>query len=233
VISRNNKFPVSQKPALLLKIVAIILFFLWNFHITSAQDPLIFMDEVDSLSRLQIVGDINKRTILFTGSSSIRLWSDIQDYFHDKTIINTGFGGSHMSDLLFYIDDLVINYKPDQIFIYEGDNDIAHGVKPGRILRNTKKVVEKIQESLPASQVVLISAKPSPARWQFNELYKEVNSGYMEYAARQDHLDYVDVWSKMLDEAGKPDKKIFLEDSLHLNKAGYDIWAEEIGKVIQ
>lgn len=232
MISRNNKFPVSQKPALLLKIVAIILFFLWNFHFTSAQDPLIFKDEVDSLSRLEVVKDVNKEIILFTGSSSIRKWSDIQEYFPDKIIINTGFGGSHMSDLLFYVDDLVIQYEPYQIFIYEGDNDIAHGTKPGRILRDTKKVVEKIQESLPASQIVLISAKPSPARWQFKEEYEELNSGYMEYAVRQDHLEYIDVWSKMLDESGEPKKEIFLEDSLHLNKAGYDIWVEEIGKII-
>jgi len=232
IVIKNSKAAIHHT-VLLIKTIALILFLIWNFCITLAQDPLIFKDEVDSLSRLEVTRDINKEIILFTGSSSIRLWNDIQDYFPDKTIINTGFGGSHMSDLLFYLEDLVIQYHPDQIFIYEGDNDIAYGVKPGRILRDTKRVVEKIQESLPASQVVLISAKPSPARWQFKELYEEVNSGYMEYSVRQNHLEYVDVWSKMLDGAGQPDRRIFLEDSLHLNKAGYDIWAEEIGKVIR
>ena len=67
------------------------------------------------------------------------MWSNIQEYFPNKIIINTGFGGSHMSDLLFYLDDIVIKYQPDQIFIYEGDNDVASGEKTGRDYERYKK----------------------------------------------------------------------------------------------
>jgi lysophospholipase L1-like esterase len=231
--SKIKDYQISGKPAIFFKIAAIIFFMLWNVCCASAQDPLRFKDEADSLSRLQIVKDDDKKIILFTGSSSIRMWSDIQDYFPDRIIINTGFGGSHMSDLLFYIDELVIQYMPDQVFIYEGDNDIAYGTSLWRILRDTRKVVDRILEALPSSQVVLISAKPSLARWQFKEAYENVNLRYNEFASGQDRVRYVDVWSKMLDETGEPMKDIFLEDSLHLNKAGYDIWAKEIGKFIE
>jgi len=233
LVLKIKDYQITNKLELFVKLVTIILIFLWDFYFLSAQDPLRFKDEADSLGRLHIVKDADKKIIVFTGSSSIRRWSDIQEYFPGKIVINTGFGGSHMSDLLFYVEQVVINYMPDQIFIYEGDNDIAYGTKPGKILRDTKKVVERIQESLPASQIILISAKPSLARWQFKEEYEDVNSRYREYASKQDYIDFVDVWVIMLDDRGEPKREIFIEDSLHLNKAGYDIWAEEIGKFIR
>ena len=233
MISKILNYQITQKSALLMKMAGMILFLVWNFHLISAQDPLRFKDEADSLNRLQIIQDNDKKIILFTGSSSIRMWGNITEYFPGRIIINTGFGGSHMSDLLFYLDRLVINYSPDQIIIYEGDNDLADGKSPGKILRDTRKVVRKIENALPEAQVALISAKPSLARWELKEEYIKLNQEYKEFASMSDQVDYIDVWSYMLDGNGEPKKEIFLDDSLHMNKTGYDIWAEEIRKFIR
>ena len=232
MISKIKNCQVIQKPAMLMNMVGII-FFLWNFHLTTAQDPLRFKDQVDSLSQLQIEKGMDEKVILFTGSSSIRMWGNSQEYFPGKIIINTGFGGSHMSDLLFYLDKLVINFSPDQIFIYEGDNDLADGKSAGKILKDTRKVVRKIENALPEAHIELISAKPSLARWELKEEYIRLKQEYKEFASRSDRVDYIDVWSFMLDGNGEPKREIFLDDSLHMNKAGYDIWAEEIGRFIR
>src|SRR4030042_199729 len=136
------------------------------------------------LKHLNIERIPNQKIILFTGSSSINMWNDIQDYFPGKVIINTGFGGSHMSDLLFYLEDIVIKYKPDQIFIYEGDNDIASGKKPARILKDTRKVVHQLNKVLPSVPIALISPKPSLARWELKQEYGELNRRFERYASK-------------------------------------------------
>jgi lysophospholipase L1-like esterase len=179
---------------------------------------------------MQVIPDSSAKVILFTGSSSIRLWNDIQGYFPDRLIINTGFGGSHMSDLQFFLDELVLRYKPDQVFIYEGDNDMASGKRPGKVLRQTKKIVEEIMTELPGVQVAFISPKPSLARWEIKKRYEKLNKLLRNYAMDTDQVAFIDVWSLMLDEAGEPIKEIFLEDGLHMNRSGYNRWATEIRK---
>lgn len=211
-------------------LLIVLIFFL---QFISAQEPARFQSEIDSLKKLVIVKNPDAKTILFTGSSSIRMWSDIQEYFPDKNIINTGFGGSVMSELLFYLDDIVIKYKPDQIFIYEGDNDAAIGKKPSVIIRDAKKIVHKLNESLPSVPVVFISPKPSLSRWELRESYMKLNDRFERYAARNDRVDFINVWPVMLNQQEIPGKELFIEDGLHMSKAGYDLWAKEIRKYIK
>jgi lysophospholipase L1-like esterase len=160
---------------------------------------------------------------LFVGSSSITMWP-VADYFPGYKVLNRGFGGSQFSDLLFYIDRVVIPYKPAKIFIYEGDNDIATGENVKAILKESKKVRKIIAKKLPGVPVVFISVKPSIARWKFKDRYETLNAGLKKYAKRARHTEYADVWSPMLDRSGNVLTHIFLEDGLHMNDAGYKIW---------
>lgn len=128
-----------------------------------------FQGEVDALNQLERHFSPDDRICLFTGSSSIRMWKDVQAYFPEKKVVNTGFGGSTMSDLLYYADDLILKYKPAQVFIYEGDNDIAGKIRAGRIMKTTRELIEKIRGQLPEADIVLISPKPSLARWSMQK----------------------------------------------------------------
>ena len=105
-----------------------VLFFLWN-ALTYGQNS--FQEEVLEIQkRLDTVEKGTKPRVVFTGSSSIRLWDDIVTRFPEVEVLNTGFGGSHCSDLLYFIKELVLDYEPDRVFIYEGDNDIFAKKKP-------------------------------------------------------------------------------------------------------
>ncbi len=55
------------------------------------------------------------------------MWRDAGLLSKGSPIINTGFGGSTAFGLNHYLEDLVLRYKPKQVFIYEGDNDIDAG----------------------------------------------------------------------------------------------------------
>ena len=193
-----------------------------------AQDPHRFDKEIDSLKRLAIpTGD---KTAVFTGSSSVRLWKGLAQDCKRYDLVNTGFGGSQTSDLLYFLDELVLRHKAKKVFIYEGDNDINAGKAPDSIILTMKEVVSKIHQVIPDAQIYLISAKPSPSRWQLQEQYNTFNRLLKKYAENSAKLSYIDVWDVMLDRNKRPISKIFISDSLHMNRKGYRLWKRKICK---
>jgi lysophospholipase L1-like esterase len=207
-----------------------ILFFVYNLN---AQDPTRFKSEIEELVQKEHQFEPGKKLVLFTGSSSVRMWKDVAEYFPDYNVINHGFGGSHFSDLIYYYEELIPKYNPDYLFIYEGDNDIASNKKPGKILKEAKELVGHIQQDLPKTKVVLISPKPSVARWHLSKNYQKLNKKLERFAKKTDNLEYADVWSAMLDENDQVFTDVFLDDNLHMNKKGYDIWGKVIGEFME
>jgi len=191
---------------------------------TDSPDPHRFDGEIKKIEKLPIPE--GEGLTVFTGSSSIRMWDGIKQDCSGVPVVNTGFGGSHMSDLLFFIEETILRFQPDKVFIYEGDNDIAAEKSPNAILKTTKQVVSKILKSNPDITIHFISAKPSPSRWQYKEQYMAFNALLKSYCKANPQLFYVDVWKKMLNESGRPDPTIFISDSLHMNRKGYLLWKD-------
>lgn len=219
--------PVSTT---VLKYLFLLTVFVGHSLAALGQDPLRFEEEVKQLTEKYAEVPPMEEMVVFTGSSSIKMWKDLQSYFPELPIINTGFGGSQTSDLIHYVDELIIQYQPKKVFIYEGDNDISAGKPASEIMDDMRELVGKIKTKLPETRIVLISAKPSISRWHLKESYEELNRHFEEYQQYHENVEYVDVWTPMLDSEGNPKAGIFLEDQLHMNQAGYDIWAEVIGK---
>ena len=191
-----------------------------------AQDPKRFEKEVAEITGKTPSHD--KDFILFTGSSTIRMWKDIGSYFPDQKILNRGFGGSQTSDLLYFADQLIVSANPKKIFIYEGDNDLGSGKSQEQILNDSKALVAHIRKALGQVPVVFITPKPSKARWHLKEKYVAYNKALMEWAGGVPGVSVADLWTPMLDEKGVVMQDIFLEDGLHMNKKGYDIWGQTL-----
>ncbi|MBW8200353.1 GDSL-type esterase/lipase family protein [Flagellimonas abyssi] len=175
--------------------------------------------------------DSSRPTIVFTGSSSIRFWDDVQERFPEHQVLNTGFGGSQFSDLELYLDELILNYNPVKVFIYEGDNDIFAKKRPRKIVQRAEYILGILQQRNPNMEIVLISAKPSIARWNYRGRYRRLNRKLDKLAAKNEKIDFVDVWYPMLDNR-KVKQDIFIEDGLHMNDKGYDIWYDVIKNYI-
>ncbi|MEX0312907.1 MAG: GDSL-type esterase/lipase family protein [Allomuricauda sp.] len=205
-----------------------ILFFLLLTFSLSAQEDLPFAGEVKQIhEHTTTVWDSSKPTIVFTGSSSVRLWKDLQDRFPDKQILNTGFGGSQSSDLEHYLDELILYYNPDQVFIYEGDNDISSKRRPKAIEGTMKDIIKELHRQRPQMEIVLISAKPSISRWHLKRRYKRLNKRLNKLASEIKNVRYADVWSVMTNKR-KLKTNLFIEDGLHMNQQGYDLWYDVI-----
>ncbi|WKX74981.1 GDSL-type esterase/lipase family protein [Zobellia laminariae] len=198
-----------------------IIFFLVSF-ISNAQSG--FTDEVKAIGqKYDTLYDASKESIVFTGSSSIRVWKDLQERFPDHQVINSGFGGSQALDLLQFTNDLILRYKPKKVFIYEGDNDIQSKKRPNEIISTIAEIRDLIFKDNPQTEIVLISAKPSISRWKLRRKYKKLNRKMDKMTLTDGRLKYVDIWKPMLD-GRKVKQDIFVEDGLHMNAKGYEIW---------
>ena len=209
-----------------LLILSVIFVFLLVSLTTVAQNPNRFKEQVSQLKTAEHHVQHNKQRVVFTGSSSVKMWKDVQDRFPEYDVINNGFGGSHFSDLIYFYDDLVKPFKPEILFIYEGDNDINGEKRPGRIVRDAKKLHRIIRGDFPDTKIIFISPKPSIKRWNLKRKYEKLNRKLERFSKRKNNTEFADVWNAMLDKNGKVFQDIFLKDNLHMNKKGYDIWEE-------
>lgn len=205
-----------------LLLFGIILFL--GLRSTQAQSPKRLLDEVRSLQKkYDTLHQPGKETFVFVGSSSIRFWDSLPKLFPDVQVVNAGFGGSMASDLLAYLEELVLDFEPDKVFIYEGDNDIFEKKGPARVVRQTRRIIRRILKHNGPTPIVVIGVKPSPVRWHLRKEYERLNQKLKEYCDTNPQVDYVHIWDAMLKQ-GNIDDEIYLEDCLHMNDKGYAIW---------
>jgi lysophospholipase L1-like esterase len=168
-----------------------------------------------------------KNPILFVGSSSIRLW-DLSKSFPRLPVLNRGFGGSHLADVVHFAPRIVLNYEPRLIILYAGDNDIAAGKTPERVLADFKAFVKIVHEKLPKTRIVYLCIKPSLRRWPLIDKIRKANALVEAECKKDDGLLYLDVGAPLLGDDGKPRRELFADDGLHLNEKGYALWAERL-----
>ena len=166
--------------------------------------------------------------VVFVGSSSIRMWRNLKDYFPDSHTIQRGFGGSQLMDLRLYAKQIVTKYRPSKIAIYEGDNDIGSGKSADVVLRDFQEFVAQIHRELPEAKIGFIAIKPSLKRWNLWPEMKNANDMIREFTLKNEKLKFLDISQDMLGPDGQPKPEMFVSDGLHMTKAGYESWAKVI-----
>lgn len=196
------------------------------------------LTKVDMLSNLKFEKDIAKfkeqdtlspppqKSVVFVGSSSIRQWNSLEFDFPKYSVIKRGFGGSHMCDALYYINDIVTPYKPRAVVIYEGDNDLSKKKSPDLILAQYKQFCRLIHEQYPSCPVLFIAVKASTARWDIKDNIIELNYLISDWSSEDQRIGFADVFYPMLNDRGEPDPKFLVEDGLHMTPLGYQLWTQ-------
>jgi lysophospholipase L1-like esterase len=189
-----------------------------------------FAEDIAAFKKQDSISFPPKQAILFVGSSSFTNWKDVQNYFPQFTILNRGFGGSSVSDVIRYADDIIFPYMPKQIVIYCGENDLAaaDSVTGETVYRRFVQLFKIIREKMPKVPLAFISLKPSPSRWHLKEKMIVANKLIKKYLRKKKNAVFIDVYHKMLGADGTPIKEIFIEDNLHMNAKGYAIWQKII-----
>lgn len=187
-----------------------------------AQKP--FESEIKKFQKLDSSSFPPKNAILFTGSSTIRLWSTLEKDFAGYPVINRGFGGATLKDLLLYVDVIVTPYAPKQVFIYCGENDFAlDSVQGTEVAQRFKMVHGEIRKKLPRTRIYFISMKPSPSRAYFRSRIEQGNELIRGWIRKNKRTYYIDIYPQLLTPDGKERTDLYLQDMLHFNAKGYDL----------
>jgi len=167
-------------------------------------------------------------SIVFVGSSSILLWDTLSGDMAPMSVLNRGFGGSVIAHATHFADRIVLPYEPSAIVLYAGDNDIALGLSADCALRDFEAFVEHIHAAAPGTPIYFISIKPSPSRMQLWSDMERANQLIETRTTTDAALHFIDVSEAMLDTEGQPIGELFVEDGLHMNASGYQLWTSII-----
>ncbi len=170
--------------------------------------------------------------IVFIGSSSIRLWDTLAKDFPGHRVVNRGFGGSYVADSTYFADRILPPHKSPLIFMYAGANDIDHGNTPQTVAADFKAFAAKVWASSPTTVIAFISIAPNPARWHQVDGVRKANKLIAAYCETDARLKFIDVFPLMLGADGKPRPELFMDDGLHMNHKGYDLWIPPVRAIL-
>lgn len=171
--------------------------------------------------------------IVFTGSSSVRLW-DVTKAFPKQPVVNRGFGGSQIHDTTKYAPRIVTPLKPKLVVFYSGDNDLKAGKTPEKTAADFGEFCATIHKELPKTKIWVLAIKPSPSRWSLYEKQTAANQLIRSHCEQDSQrLLYIDIVPAMLGSDGQPPPDLFIKDMLHMSPAGYKIWNEQLQKLLE
>ena len=171
-----------------------------------------------------------KNSILFIGSSSINFWSTLAQDMSPLQVINRGFGGSYMRDMVKYLDRIVLPYQPRAIVLFAGTNDTTDNKADTarNIYEGYTTFTQRVQEALPETAIYYIAITPAPTRQKLWPIANEANQLIHQYTQNNPKLHFIDFNDQLLNKDGKPDRNLYKFDGIHPNEKGYAIWTSAI-----
>jgi len=214
-----------------IAIISCCLFFSFtvNAQVRKPANGKVFMGIFDKFVEEDKKGIDSTNLVLFVGSSTFTKWTNLQSYFPMSNVLNRGFGGSKLTDVIYYADKVVYPYKPAQIVLYEGDNDTGSGISADALFADLKVFLRWTDIKLPKVPVVLVAVKYSPKRHKFRNEVDAYNLKMKELAASNPQYKYADIAAITINENGTYKSELFTADSLHVNEACYKLY----GKVLE
>lgn len=215
-----------------MKKLSLIFLLLIVFVISKGQNAPFYKD-IQHFKQQDSIKFPPKKAVLFIGSSTFTKWTDVASYFPKHTIINRGFGGSSLPDVINYVKDIVYPYQPKQVVVYCGENDFTGGGSANVVVDRVRQLFDLIRKRYPKVQITYISIKPSPSREKYRAMMVEANTMITAMISKMKRTNYINTYDAMFDTDGKLMTDIFLSDKLHMNAKGYAIWAKIMEPYIQ
>jgi lysophospholipase L1-like esterase len=170
-----------------------------------------------------------KGGILLVGGSNARRWTDVGDYFPGETVLNRGFGGAQLAEVLHFADRLILPYAPKAIILNGGGNDLAAGKSPEAVRDACQALVARVRIALPKTHLYYIAIPPVLRAAKAPEnmaVIRKTNALIAELAKQETSLTFIDLFPKFLGADGQPRAELFVEDGTHFTPKGYAIVAD-------
>lgn len=191
--------------------------------------------EIEAFKTLDSTTTYPEKSLLFLGSSSIRLWDSLAEDMAPYPVIQRGYGGAHLRDAIFFTDQLLGKHQPAMIIGF-----IANDIKgdpadesPRKVKRLFKFFVKQVREKHPDIPFLWVEITPTLSRWEQWKEIECVNKKIKTYCDKTKNLYFVETAAAFLNAQGLPRTELFVEDQLHLNAEGYRLWSSIIRKEIE
>lgn len=175
---------------------------------------------------------------LFLGDSITEQY-DLDEYYNDLPVVNSGISGNKTKDLLNDLNNRVYQYNPSKVFLLIGTNDIQSKVEEDVIVNNIKKILEDIHENRPYAKLYLEAIYPvdegsSGAQDRTNKEIQSINASLEDYCKKND-ITFIDMYDLLLDPESDKDRLFedYSKDGLHISDEGYEVITEELMKYIK
>lgn len=167
--------------------------------------------------------------IIFLGNS-LTAYTHWNELLEVSNIKNRGISGDTSFGILERITEITEG-QPAMIFLLIGINDISRNVPSHLIIRNYKKIIERIQKDSPKTKIYLQTLLPVNNTFtRYSNHYNKdgeitkVNNGLKKLSTEKG-VDLIDIHPHFLDQDNRLDKR-YTEEGLHLNAYGYNLWAK-------
>lgn len=171
--------------------------------------------------------------VLFLGSSSIRLWKTLAEDFPGVPVLNRGFGGSRIANSIYYFDKLVTPSKPRLVVFFVGGNDLSAGATAEEVASDFRDFCAKLRKEFPETRLIYISIPFTERRWEQRAVTALANTYIAAFCHSDPKLTFVDMNSAILTPEGNVRPEYYREDKLHMNAAGYAVWAKALRPLVK
>jgi lysophospholipase L1-like esterase len=163
---------------------------------------------------------------VFLGNS-ITARCDWAKLFNEPHAKNRGISGDITFGVLDRLDEVIAGH-PKKIFILIGINDISRNIPDSLIIRNHKRMVDRIRAGSPSTQIyfnTILPVNPSfkkfPNHYEKDEHILAINAAIKKLKAK--NVTIIDLYPHFLDDQNHL-KAEWTEDGLHPNELGYQAW---------
>ena len=195
-------------------------------------EDLNFEAELKELRKLVNQKKDVENQLIFYGSSTIRLWKNIESDFSNFNSINLGFGGALVKDLTKNFENLFKSLNPKYLITYLGGNDLTLGYSAKKISLKIVDFFEKVNTQFPNTLIINLSIKPSFERIKDTKKIEEINSLIKAESKVNNKLIQLDFYHELM-RGNKINSDFYLQDGLHLNNKGYQILIKKLKELIK
>lgn len=169
--------------------------------------------------------------VVFTGSSTVRLWESLEKSFAAYGVINRGFGGASVDEVRQYVPRTVTPHRPRMVCVYAGGNDIAMGRKAEAVFAGLVRTIDACRLKRDTTVgVFTVLYHPKFERWHAEIL--ALNEMLGTHAEARERVLVMDA-ALAIQRAADQGRTVFRADGIHLNENGYAVLNELVDGRLQ
>jgi lysophospholipase L1-like esterase len=176
----------------------------------------------------------DQQGIVFVGDSITEGWHTLEQDFaglHVK-VVNRGIGGDTTPNLLYRLQDDILSLHPRALVILIGTNDLGEHTEPAVIAGNLRLLHTRIRAAYPKIPIAWCLVMPRRGDDTYPQRIHELNSLIEQLAQSDPRITLCDTFAPFALEDGSSKAEDFVPDHLHLNPAGYAVWASVLDPVL-